>query len=152
MLLDKNFKMKNYTTDISADRSILEIEKFLTLFGAGAIIKEYTPDGRVHSLMFKLQDDAFKLPANVSGVKEVLYKSSRSAHSGDGAKRREERAYRVAWRIIKDWVHAQLSLIASGQAQPQEIFLPYMFDGKTTFFQRFEAERLLPQKNKTKQR
>ena len=146
MPLDKSFKMKNYTTDISADRSILEIEKFLTLFGAGAIIKEYTPDGKVHSLMFKLQNDAFKLPANVNGVKEILYKSSRSTHSGDGAKRREERSYRVAWRIIKDWTHAQLSLIASGQAQPQEIFLPYMFDGKRTLFQKYESEKLLTAK------
>ena len=146
MPLDKNFKMKNYTTDISADRSILEIEKFLTLFGAKAIIKEYTPDGRVHSLMFKLIDDAFKLPANVNGVKEILYKSSRSAHSGDGAKRREERACRVAWRIIKDWIHAQLSLIASGQAQPREIFFPYMFDGKRTLFQKYESDKLLTAK------
>jgi len=151
MPLDKNFKMKNYTTDISAERSISEIEKFLTLFGAIAIIKEYTPDGRVDSLMFKLQDEAFKLPANVNGVKEVLYKSSRSAHSGDGMKRREERSYRVAWRIIKDWTHAQLSLIASGQAQPQEIFLGYMFDGKETLFQKYEANKLLPPKRETKQ-
>ncbi len=150
MPLDKSFKMKNYTTDISADRSILEIEKFLTLFGAGAIIKEYTPDGRVHSLMFKLQNDAFKLPANVNGVKEILYKSSRSTHSGDGAKRRDERSYRVAWRIIKDWTHAQLSLIASGQAQPKEIFLGYMFDGKRTLFQKYEADKLLTAKKDDK--
>lgn len=149
MPLDKNFKMKNYTTDISADRSILEIEKFLTLFGAAAIIKEYTLDGRVHSLMFKLVDDAFKLPANVNGVKEILYKSSRSAHSDDGAKRREERAYRVAWRIIKDWVHAQLSLVASGQAQPQEIFLGYMLVGNRTLFQKYESEKLLTAKRET---
>ncbi len=150
MTMDIAFKMKNYTTEISADRSILEIEKLLTLFGAAAIIKEYTADGKVHSLMFKLANDAFKLPANVNGVKEILYKGTRSHHSSDGAKRREDRSYRVAWRIIKDWTHAQLSLIASGQAQPQEIFLPYMFDGKTTFFQRFEAERLLPPRKEKK--
>ncbi|MCK4647247.1 MAG: hypothetical protein KAU46_13415 [Candidatus Aminicenantes bacterium] len=144
------FKMKNYTTEISADRSILEIEKLLTLFGAEMVIKEYTPDGKVHSLTFRLLNDAFKLPANIKGVKEILYKGTRSHHSSDGAKRREERSYRVAWRIIKDWIHAQLSLIASGQAQPQEIFLPYMFDGKTTFFQRFEANRLLPHKKEEK--
>jgi len=148
MPVNKAFKMKNYTTDISAERSISEIEKFLTLFGAEAVIKRYTPGGRVESLMFQLQGDAFKLPANVKGVEEVLYKSSRSAHSGDGAKRREERSCRVAWRIIKDWTHAQLSLIASGQAQPQEIFLGYMFDGKRTLFQKYEADKLLPQKTK----
>ena len=141
--MDKKFNIKNYTTEISADRSILEIEKLLTLFGAAAIIKEYTPEGKVHSLMFKLQDEAFKLPANVKGVKEILYKTTRSR---DGEKRREERSYRVAWRIIKDWTHAQLSLIASGQAQPKEIFLGYMFDGKRTLFQKYEVDKLLAQK------
>jgi len=140
------FNIKNYTTDVPADRSILEIEKLLTLFGAEAIIKEYDADRKVHSLSFKLLTDAFKLPANVSGVKEILFKGTRPSHSNDGEKRREQKAYRVAWRIIKDWTHAQLSLIASGQAQPLEIFLPYMFDGKLTFFEKFEANRLLPPK------
>ena len=142
--MDKKFNIKNYTTEVPADRSILEIEKLLTLFGAVAIIKEYDADGRVHSLTFKLQTDAFKLPANVNGVKEILFKGIRAQK--DSEKRRNDKAYRVAWRIIKDWTHAQLSLIASGQAQPQEIFLPYMFDGKLTFFEKFEANRLLPPK------
>ncbi|GAH37641.1 unnamed protein product [marine sediment metagenome] len=146
MVVNAKFKMKNYTTDISAERSILEIEKLLTLFGAETVIKKYTAEGRVDSLMFQLQEEAFKLPANIKGVEEVLYKSSRSAHSGDGEKRRVERSYRVAWRIIKDWTHAQLSLIASGQAQPKEIFLGYMFDGKRTLFQKYEADKLLAQK------
>jgi len=141
--VDKKFNIKNYTTEISADRSILEIEKLLALFGAGAIIKEYSAEGRVYSLSFKLIGDAFKLPANIKGVKEVLYKGTRSSYQKDSEKRREEKAYRVTWRIIKDWIHAQLSLIASGQAQPREIFLPYMYDGKRTLFQKFEADKLL---------
>lgn len=144
--MDKKFNIKNYTTDVPADRSILEIEKLLTLFGAVAIIKEYDADGKVHSLSFKLQTDAFKLPANVEGVKEILFKGTRSSPTKEMEKRREVKAYRVAWRIIKDWTHSQLSLIASGQAQPLEIFLPYMFDGKLTFFEKFEANRLLPPK------
>ena len=144
--MDKKFNIKNYTTDVPADRSILEIEKLLTLFGALAIIKEYDADQKVHSLTFKLQTDAFKLPANVEGVKEILFKGTRSSATKEMEKRREQKAYRVAWRIIKDWTHSQLSLIASGQAQPLEIFLPYMFDGKLTFFEKFEANRLLPPK------
>ena len=144
--MDKKFNIKNYTTDVPADRSILEIEKLLTLFGAIAIIKEYDADQKVHSLTFKLQTDAFKLPANVDGVKEILYKGTRSSPTKEGEKRREQKSYRVAWRILKDWTHSQLSLIASGQAQPLEIFLPYMFDGKLTFFEKFQAKRLLPPK------
>jgi len=138
------FNIKNYTTDVPADRSILEIEKLLTLFGAAAIIKEYTPDQRVHSLSFKLQDEAFRLPASVEGVKKILFEGIRAQR--DSEKRREDKAYRVAWRILKDWTHAQLSLIASGQAQALEIFLPYMFDGKTTLYQKFMEGKLLTAK------
>ncbi len=148
MPVDKKFNIKNYTTDIPAYRSIQEVESLLISFGAEAIIKEYDADGKVHSLTFKLQTDAFKLPANVEGVKEILFKETRSSPTKDIEQRRGKRAERVAWRIIKDWTHAQLSLIASGQAQPREIFLPYMFDGKLTFFEKFEANRLLPPKNK----
>ena len=144
--MKRKFNIKNYTTDIPADRSILEIEKLLTLFGAAAIIKEYTSDGRVHSLSFKLLEEAYKLPANVKGVKEELYKGVRDHHAKDSMKRREDKAYRVAWRIIKDWTHAQLSLIASKQADPQQIFLPYMYDGKITLYQKFIEGRLLTAK------
>ena len=138
------FNIKNYTTEVPADRSILEIEKLLTLFGAAAIIKEYTPDQRVHSLSFKLQDEAFRLPSNVKGVEKILFEGIRAQR--DSEKRREDKAYRVAWRILKDWTHAQLSLIASGQAQAMEIFLPYMYDGKTTLFQKFMEGKLLTAK------
>jgi len=148
--MDKKFNIKNYTTEVPADRSILEIEKLLTLFGAVAIIKEYDADGKVHSLTFKLQTDAFKLPANVEGVKEILFEGKRKPPTKELEKSREKKAYRVAWRIIKDWTHSQLSLIASGQAKSLEIFLPYMFDGKLTFFEKFEANRLLPPKKEKK--
>jgi len=146
--MDKKFNIKNYTTEVPADRSILEIEKLLTLFGAIAIIKEYTSDGRVHSLTFRLQDDTFRLPANVKGVKEEMFKGIRAQR--DSEKRREDKAYRVAWRILKDWTHAQLSLIASGQAYPMEIFLPYMFDGKLTLYQKFMEGRLLTARKEKK--
>jgi len=142
------FKMKNYTTEVTPERSIAEIEKMLALFGATAIMKEFTPDGRVFDLAFKIQDKAFKLPAHVDGVKKVLFEGSRPPTSKDIERRREDRANRVAWRIIKDWIHAQLSLIASGQAHPHEVFLPYMFDGKKTLYQTYTDGLLLGPKVK----
>lgn len=33
------FKIKDYSTDVSAEKSIAEIEKMLSLFGAEAILK-----------------------------------------------------------------------------------------------------------------
>lgn len=135
--------IKNYSTEISAERSVAEIEKILASFGADAVMKEYTTDGKVRSLSFTLDGQGFKLPANVKGVKEALYPGKRSYHGRDSMKKREEKAYRVSWRIIKDWIHAQLSLIASGQATPQQIFLPYLFDGKRTLYQKYVEDKLL---------
>ena len=141
--MDKKFNIKNYSTEVPARRSIAEIENMLALFGAEAIMKEFTSDGRVQMLQFKYGESVFKLPANINGVKEVLYSGRRSYHGRDSMKGREDKAYRVAWRIIKDWIHAQLSLIASGQAKPDEIFLPYMFDGKRTLYEAHVEGKLL---------
>lgn len=141
----KKFNIKNYTTDVPAVRSISEIESILATFGAKAIMKEFFPDGKVQALSFRLEDNVFKLPADADGVKKILFEGKRNPGRKDLIKSREDRAYRVAWRIIKDWIHAQLSLIASGQAHPQEIFLPYMFDGKRTLYQKYVEDKLLTQ-------
>ena len=46
-----------------------------------------------------------------------------------------EHAYKVAWRILKDWVLAQMAIVEAGAAQLAEVFLPYALqpDGKTMF-------------------
>lgn len=141
--MSSKFNIKNYTTDVPASRSISEIESLLASFGASASVKEYDIDGKVSSLLFRIEKDSFKLPANVEGVKDLLFKGKAGQYRSDYKKAREAKAYRVAWRIIKDWVHAQLSLIASGQAVPCEAFMPYMYDGKRTLYQSFAADRVL---------
>ena len=42
-------------------------------------------------------------------------------------------AVRTAWRIVKDWVEAQMALVKTQMATTQEVFLPYavMKDGRT---------------------
>lgn len=46
-----------------------------------------------------------------------------------------EQAERVAWRIVKDWVEAQMAILESEMVQMDEIFLPYMLSssGQTVF-------------------
>ena len=36
-----------------------------------------------------------------------------------------EQAKRVAWRIVKDWVEAQLAIIETQMVKPEQVFLPY---------------------------
>jgi hypothetical protein len=44
-----------------------------------------------------------------------------------------EQAEWVSWRILKDWVEAQMALVESGQAEAAQVFMPYATrqDGQT---------------------
>ncbi len=121
--------IKNYTTSISASRTITEIEELLVNAGASAIMKTYRGDGRVEALTFKYQERGYKLPANTEKVYEILKQKHRAGQA------LQEQAERVAWRVLKDWLHAQLSLIAIGQAEYEQVMLSYMWDGKQSFYE-----------------
>lgn len=139
-MAEPKFKLKNYSTEVSADRSIAEIEKMLACFGASQVMKEYLSDGSCRGVAFRLNEQVFKLPANVEGVRNYLFKLK--SHGIDGEKKHDERAGRVAWRILKDWLAAQLSIVASGQAQPDEVLLPYLWNGKQTLYSAFKKGQL----------
>jgi hypothetical protein len=135
-------KLKNYSTSVEGEKSIMEVEKLLADFGATAIMKTYGADSQVMSISFKHLNQGYQLPANVEGVNKVLTAGERQRHSRDSQVHKEQQAYRVAWRIIRDWLHSQLSLIASGQAQPDQILLPYLFDGKKTLYEAYKSGQL----------
>ncbi len=44
-------------------------------------------------------------------------------------------ATRVAWRILKDWVRAQMAILETEMVSVEQIFLPYMEakDGRTVY-------------------
>jgi hypothetical protein len=134
--------IKNYTTGVPAERSIGEIEKLLSMFGCNAIMKDYSGDGKVVSLAFKYQNNAYKLPINTEGVYAVIFAKKRARHGVNVMRNREEQAYRIAWRLLKDWIHAQLSIVVSGQATPEQIMLPYMWDGRRTVYEAFKNGQL----------
>jgi hypothetical protein len=124
-------KIRNYTTEISASRTIAEIEQILATAGANKILKDFRGDGRVEAISFMYQNRGYKLPANTEKVLEIISKG----HSRTSNQILEEQAERVAWRVIKDWLDAQISLIRIGQAEVAEVFLPYMWNGKRTLFE-----------------
>lgn len=125
----------NYTTQISVDKTIAEIQTKLARAGARAILADYDDDGNIKSLSFKLviqeKEVGFKLPAEPDKIL-VLLKTQRGV-----AKKfqTDEQARRVAWRIIKDWVEAQLAIIETKMVKPEQVFLPYAItrDGRTLY-------------------
>jgi len=126
-------KLKNYTTNIPADKSITEIEQMLAGFGANAIMKEYRGDGRTSSLAFRIGEVGYKIPANTEKVFAAITAGKRIRNMRRNSW--EEQSERVAWRVLKDWLHAQLSLIAIGQAEVEQVLLPYAYNGRQTFYE-----------------
>ncbi len=124
----------NYTTDVPAKRTIDAIVAMLVRKGASSITQEYFADGRVKAVSFMLQVGGlaipFLLPANTEGVAGVLKKEKPYNVRSTGSMnnyymRQREQAERIAWRILKDWVEAQMALIESGQAEAAQVFMPY---------------------------
>lgn len=130
----------NYTTKINVHVTLGEITAQLVTHGARKIMQDYEADGRISALTFCIDTPsgvrAIRLPANVDAVHRVL--------SEQKVKCDKAQAERVAWRIVKDWVEAQMAILESQMVQMDEIFLPYMINGTgKTLFQAYQANQLL---------
>jgi len=137
----QHFKIKNYTSKVPVETTIIEVEQILIAFGANKIMKEYFGDGRIKLICFNIGKEAYKLPANAGGVEEMM-RTNRNLYSQVSPKNLEEQSERVAWRLIKDWLHSQLSLIATKQAMPDQVLLPYLYDGKRTLYEAYKEGTL----------
>lgn len=73
-----------------------------------------------------------------------MYKLLKDDRQVPNALKNEDQARRVAWRIIKDWVEAQMAIIQSGTAEMAEVFLPYVVHPETglTLFEEFKEGTL----------
>ena len=58
------------------------------------------------------------------------------------AEARREQVYRTAWRIIKDWVEAQLALLETEMVHFEEVFMPYILSGRDTLYQALSEGRM----------
>jgi hypothetical protein len=117
----------NYTTIVPAAKSIGEIQKMLVAHGARQILLDYDqaePVGMAFIVATRFGDVPFRLPANIDRVQAVLNKQRvRSQVS-------LEQATRVAWRILKDWVRAQMAILETEMVSIDQVFLPYMQAGE----------------------
>lgn len=125
--------LKNYSTEISAMKSLGEIQGNLAAHGAVSIMINYNADREPESLSFIVPTKhgklPFRLPSNVAAVQKVLDLQGAVGRNKPG------QAARVAWRIIKDWVAAQMAILETEMVTIEQIFLPYMQtkDGQTLY-------------------
>ncbi len=114
----------NYSTSISCEKTISEIQKCLVRHGAIKIITDYTGETPT-AVTFCLKMDnnlvAFSLPANYDGVLKAMDKDKKVPRKFIN----KEQALKVSWRIIKDWIEAQCAIVEAKLVDITEVFLPY---------------------------
>lgn len=134
----------NYTTGIEAEKSIAEIQKCLAQHGANAILAEYDDEGQVVALSFKILIDdntlGFRLPSDWRPVLTILEKNPKVPRRLST----KEQALRVSWRIIKDWVEAQMAIVETKMVKVDQVFLPYaIVKNGQTLYEHVKANNLL---------
>jgi hypothetical protein len=114
----------NYSTTVSVTRTLMEVQGMLARAGAQSVLIDYR-DGEPFALSFLLaihgEPVSFRLPANADAMLQVLSRDPKVPRS----KRTPEHAHRVAWRVVRDWLRAQLALVEAEQATLAEAMLPY---------------------------
>jgi len=128
----------DYTTSVPVARTISQIQAILVEHGARSVMMQYDDRGRINALVFQVSTPSgevpIRMPINASATHKVLQRQS-AKHEIPRRFADEEHAYRVAWRIVKDWVEAQMSLLDTEMVQMDEIFLPYIVtrSGQTVY-------------------
>lgn len=138
--------IKNYTSSVPVERTISRIEQVLAEAGASGIIKDYD-QGRLSALSFKVTLPTgravdVRLPANHDAVYQTLKKEIRRPRPGTMEKLRDQ-AMRTSWKLMQDWVEVQISLIKMQQVDFMQVFLPYVWDGRRTFYAALKEQNYL---------
>ncbi len=136
----------NYTTTIDSFKTASEIEGILVKHKAKSIMKNYEGES-ITGLSFLIdtgvQQIPVRLPVKADECLKVLKKEKRE-NPRKQIKDTREQAERVAWRILKDWVEAQMALLDIEMVQFEEIFLPYIeTNNGQTIYERLEEKQFL---------
>lgn len=135
----------NYTTTVDAFKTVSEIEYVLMKHKAKSIMKNYDGES-ITGLSFLIdtgvQQIPVRLPVKVDECLEVLKREKSNGTRSIKATR--DQAERVAWRILKDWVEAQMALLDIEMVRFEEIFLPYIeTNNGQTIYERLEEKQFL---------
>jgi len=110
----------NYTTSIATAKTVSEIQSMLSKAKALAVMSEYD-DGLLIAINFRIKTAlgimTFRLPANVQKIYQVLVRSNRIERRFKS----REQAERVAWRILKDWLAAQLAIVEADMVDLEQV-------------------------------
>jgi len=140
----------NYTTEVPVARTVHEIQGLLAKAGARSIVADYDAGGAVVGLSFSVETPhgmrGYALPVQTKRVLAVLERDRVKPRYAS-----TEQADRVGWRILKDWVEAQLALLRTEMVTLDQVMLPYMAtgDGRTVYDLYLDQQLALPEGDRT---
>jgi hypothetical protein len=133
----------NYTTTVAVEKTMSEIQRILAAHGAKSIQIDYA-NGKPAALAFfaetPIGERAFVLPANADGVWQTLMQQNRQGKVPARFVTKDQAA-RVAWRILKDWIAAQMAIIEAGMVTLDQVMLPYMQVANESLYAALKASR-----------
>lgn len=151
--------LKNYTSDVPVNETIRKIENVLIRCGVSGIMKEYLgTSGEIGAITFRIEAAAgpltIRLPADKDKATDALFmdyvgddklnaKGDAVEYNSRKKKRRvdfAEQGARTAWKTVQDWIEVQLSMIQMKQADTMQVFLPYIYNGRQTYYQALQEQ------------
>ena len=127
----------NYSTTIKAAKTASEVTQILVKGGARQIMSEFDSEGNASGISFAIETPdgvrGFTLPVNAEPILRIIKKDAKVPQR----LKTLEQAHNIAWRITKDWLEAQMALIATEMVTIDQVMLPYMrtLDGGTFYDQ-----------------
>lgn len=119
----------NYTTTKTVDTTVGELTKMLSRRGVASIATRFDEDGEPDGLAFDLRTPhgirGFLLEVNVEGMHALLYTDPAVLRRGKQFTT-VQHARKVAWRVVRDWLEAQLALVDADMATMDQVMLPYL--------------------------
>ena len=131
----------NYTTKVNTQKTVTEVMGLLVAKGSTEVSIVYDDNQQPAGLKWTVQSPrlgrvAFALPCNIDAV---FVKLTEQRIMVTAPESRRQQAVRTSWRILKDWVEAQMALLETGMVTMDEILLLYMLSGGQTLYQALAA-------------
>ena len=132
----------NYTTKIAAAQTVAEMQALLAEHGARRISVDYETNEEGAAVPSSLDlvletphgPRGFSLPADAGRMQRLLQAEDRAGRLKSGSKaERTSRAQaeRVAWRVMKTWLEAQLALVAAQMIDIDQALLAFLQVGQS---------------------
>lgn len=138
--------LKNYTTRVPVEQTMGQIQGLLARMGARRISIEYgsvrEPSAVEFSIATPHGERHFALPARIDAIHELL-KAEHAKRRIDLRYASRQHAAAVGWRLVKDWLEAQLAFLEAEMHSFDEVMLPWLLvDGRHTAYELFESRGL----------